>query len=63
MDIRLGSIPPDSTRDSGSPEQRAKRVKARKAREEEAWSERSDHDELIEDCYIPSEQKDQEAGD
>ncbi len=52
MDIRLGSIPQDSTRYSDESAKR-KRIKAKSRQEEEAWSERSDYEE-IEDCYIPS---------
>jgi hypothetical protein len=53
MDIRLGSIQPDSTRYSDTPSKRVKRVKTKTRQEEEAWSERSDYVE-IEDCYAPS---------
>jgi hypothetical protein len=58
MDIRLGSIPHDSTRYSDESAKK-KRVKAKSRHDEEEWSERSDHEE-IEDCYTPSEKPDEE---
>ena len=58
MDIRLGSIPQDSTRYSDESAKK-KRVKAKSRQEEEAWSERSDYEE-IEDCYTPSERAEDE---
>ena len=59
MNIRLGSIQPDSTRLSDPPSKRNKRVKSKDRHEEETWSERSDYEE-IEDCYMPSEPADPE---
>jgi hypothetical protein len=54
MDIRLGSVQPDSTRYSDEQSKRAKRVKTKSRQDEECWSERSDYEE-IEDLYTPSE--------
>ena len=53
MDIHLGFISPDSSRYSDPQSKRAKRVETQTRHDEEAWSERSDYEE-IEDCYIPS---------
>jgi hypothetical protein len=57
MDIRVGSIQPDSTRYSDASAKKRKRPKSEahhEVREEEVWSERSDYEE-IEDCYTPSD--------
>ena len=62
MEIRLGSISPDSTRYSDTPSKRAKRVKTKTRQEEEAWSERSDYEE-IEDLYSPSLQPGDESSE
>ena len=53
MDIRLGSIPQDSTRYSDESAKK-RRIKTKSRQDEEAWSERSDYEE-IEDCYTPSD--------
>jgi thymidylate synthase ThyX len=58
MDIRLGSISQDSTRYAAESAKK-KRVKTKSRQDEEAWSERSDYEE-IEDCYTPSEPRDEE---
>jgi thymidylate synthase ThyX len=58
MDIRPGSIPQDSTRYSGEPANK-KPIRARNRQDEEAWSERSDYEE-IEDCYIPIDRREEE---
>lgn len=58
MDIRLGSIPQHSTRYSGEPAKN-KPIRAKKRQDEEAWSERSDYEE-IEDCYIPIDRREEE---
>jgi len=61
MDIRLGSVQPDSTRYSDESSKR-KRVKSKSRQDEETWSERSDYEE-IEDCYTPSEPGDKESAE
>jgi hypothetical protein len=58
MDIRLGSIPQDSTRYSDESAKK-RRIKAKSRQDEEAWSERSDYEE-IDDCYTPSDSRDTE---
>jgi thymidylate synthase ThyX len=58
MDIRIGSISQDSTRYSDESAKK-KRLKTKSRQDEEAWSERSDYEE-IEDCYTPSEKRDEE---
>jgi hypothetical protein len=62
MEIRLGSVQPDSTRYSDASSKRAKRVKATSRQDEECWSERSDYEE-IEDCYIPAEAGEKESAE
>jgi len=59
MDIRLGLVQPDSSRDSGGSSKK-KRAKTKAPHEEEIWSERSDYYE-IEDVYTPSEQPEEKA--
>ena len=61
MDIRLGSVQPDSTRYSDESSKR-KRVKSKSRQDEECWSERSDYEE-IEDLYTPSEHGDKESAE
>ena len=63
MDIRLGSVQPDSTRYSDpSSNKRARQAKTKSRHEEECWSERSDYEE-IEDVYAASEQGDKESAE
>jgi hypothetical protein len=62
MDIRLGSVQPDSTRYSDQSSKRAKKVKTKSRQEEENWSERSDYAE-IEDVYAPSEPGEKESAE
>ncbi len=62
MDIRLGSVPPDSTRYSDESSKRAKRLKAKSRQDEECWSERSDYEE-IEDLYTPAEKGEEESAE
>lgn len=60
MDIRLGSLQPDSNRYSDASSKK-KRLKTKAPHEEEVWSERSDYDE-IEDVYTPSKPDEEDAG-
>ena len=62
MDIRLGSLQPDSNRYSDDSLKRKKRVKTKSRQDEECWSERSDYEE-IEDLYTPSEHGDKESAE
>ena len=62
MDIRLGSVQPDSTRYSDQSPKRAKKVKTKSRQEEENWSERSDYEE-IEDVYTPSQPGEKESAE
>jgi hypothetical protein len=59
MEIRLGALQPDSSRDFGA-SSRKKRIKAKGPHDEEIWSERSDYEE-IEDTYTPSENSEDET--
>jgi len=64
MDIRLGSVQPDSNRYSDTPSKK-KRLKTKGPHAEEVWSERSDYEEIeeIEDVYTPSARSEEEAGE
>ena len=59
MDIRVGSMQPDSDRYTDTTAKR-KRLKTKGPHDEEVWSERSDYQE-IEDVYTPSEAEEKEA--
>ena len=61
MDIRLGSVQPDSTRYSDD-SSKHKRMKSKSRQDEETWSERSDYEE-IEDLYTPGERGEKESAE